>query len=441
MKVLPRHQSRQQGSALIISLVMGVILLVVAASYLTLIASQKSLVTRSQTWNAAMTMAEAGIEEGLAQVNASNGFFYAGSVITNGNFSFNGWGGTSPVFGPKSHNILGGSYTALIRMDEASSPTIYATGYTTVPVVGGTISRAVRITTTLEPLIPIPLGARHSINFNGNGIATDSYDSTKPSLSTNGAYDPTKTSTNGSVASIDGIVNLGQHTINGSLYLGPTATYSGNGNITGTTNYNFNVQFPDVQLPPGATGWPAASPTITKVAQKNNNGSLSTNTIIAYHFTSTGNYIINQDRPVVVDAGVKVTLNVTSTTFSGSGMYISGGVTNSGSATLYFNGPSSVSIAGNTAVDASNQPKDLWYFGLPSLTSITFSGTSSFNGVIYAPEAVLTLNGGGNNIGITGSAIVGSISMNGHYNFHYDESLARYGLWSGYTASSWQELY
>jgi len=33
------------------------------------------------------------------------------------------------------------------------------------------------------------------------------------------------------------------------------------------------------------------------------------------------------------------------------------------------------------------------YYGLPGVTSVTFGGTSSFVGVIYAPEASLTLNG------------------------------------------------
>ena len=83
-------------------------------------------------------------------------------------------------------------------------PTIYSTGYTTVPIVGGTISRRVSITTSQEPLINVGLGAISSIQFNGNGVATDSYDSTKNSLSTFGQYDPTKTSTNGNVASVGG---------------------------------------------------------------------------------------------------------------------------------------------------------------------------------------------------------------------------------------------
>jgi len=60
--------------------------------------------------------------------------------------------------------------------------------------------------------------------------------------------------------------------------------------------------------------------------------------------------------------------------------------------------------------------------------------------VLYAPDSVLTLNGGGNNIGIVGAAIARQITMNGHYNFHYDESLATNGYTRDYVVNSWQEL-
>jgi hypothetical protein len=68
------------------------------------------------------------------------------------------------------------------------------------------------------------------------------------------------------------------------------------------------------------------------------------------------------------------------------------------------------------------------------------SGTSSFIGAIYAPEAVLTLNGGGNSNNLMGAAIVKQVTLNGHYDFHYDEALASWGPAKSFTANSWQEL-
>src|ERR1035437_8894977 len=98
MKIQCKKQSRKQGSALVITLILGVILLVTLSSYLMLISSQKDLVTRSQGWNAALTMAEAGVEEALAQMNASPN-----------DFSANSWGVSGNVYAIKEHKLIGGN--------------------------------------------------------------------------------------------------------------------------------------------------------------------------------------------------------------------------------------------------------------------------------------------------------------------------------------------
>ena len=410
MKIQCQKQSRKQGSALVITLILGVILLVTLSSYLMLISSQKDLVTRSQGWNAALTMAEAGVEEALAQMNASPN-----------DFSANSWGVSGGVYGPMAHNLIGGNYSVAIV--GAATPTVYSTGYVTVPISGNKIFRQVKVTTLKLGLINVAFGAVNSIQFNGNGVFSDSWNSHDPNLSTGGQYDSNKTSTNGSVASLDGLVNIGNHTINGNLYLGPTASYrSGANQILGTIYTDYNVQFPDVVLP--TASWLSA-PTAAGV----------------HTFTTSGSYTVNDNFPMVINTGVTVTLNVTkSGSFSPSSVQIHGGTTNSGTAYLYLNGPTSVSIAGNTAIDASNRPENLYYYGLPTLNSITFSGNSTFVGVIYSPEAALTLNGGGNNSGLIGASITGSVTMNGHYDFHYDESLATNGPSRGFVINSWQEL-
>jgi hypothetical protein len=75
------------------------------------------------------------------------------------------------------------------------------------------------------------------------------------------------------------------------------------------------------------------------------------------------------------------------------------------------------------------------------VTDITYGVTTSFIGAIYAPEANLTLNGGGNNNGLIGSSITKSIvAMNGHYNFHFDEDLLTAGPVKAYVVTSWKEL-
>ena len=440
MKIRLKKQPQKQGSALIITLTLGVILLVTLASYVSLLTAQKNIVTRSQTWNAALTMAEAGIEEGLAQVNSPTNIFnftYTpnSTSSTNLNFSNNNWGTSSGGDGPKTGTLLGGSYNAFINTN-GTTPVIYSTGYTTVPIVGGVISRTVEVTTLTEALFNVGMGAIGNINFNGNGVITDSYNSHNTNYSVNGQYSLSHARANGNVASVGGLVDLGNHTINGNLYLGPNATTSGNGTVTGTTYDDYNVQFPDVTLPPGASGWPTAA---ASSHWTNSTGVVSTTT--TYNFNTPGNYILTSDAyPIVIEPGVIVNLNVTSTTFNPSSISLPGGVGAAGTARFYFNGPSSITISGNASVPDNTTPENLWFFGRPSLTSVTYGGTSDFTGVLYAPEASLTLNGGGNAVNIQGAVITKSITDNGHYLVHYDESLATYGPSRGYVANSWQEI-
>ena len=425
MQIHFQKPSRERGSVLVITLTLGVLLLVGLCSYLMLVTTQKNIVTRSQTWNAGITMAEAGVEEALAQAN-SGALNFTNSGSTNMNFGNNGWTAAGGAFF-MSNGLSGGTYAVSIQTN-TSTPTIYSTGYTWVPISGSIISRIVKVTTTRQALLNVGIGAVGNIDFNGNGVATDSYNSYKTNLSTLGQYDSTKTSTNGNIASEGGLIDLGNHTIQGNEYLGPGATNNNNGTVTGKIYYDYNVEFPDVSIPTDANSWSIANTT-------NISGTPT------YVFRTSGNYRVLSDRPVVVNSNVVVNLNVTAPTFGPSSILIHGGITDSGTARFFINGPTAITITGNTAVDASNRPENLWFLGLPSLTGITYSGTSMFIGVIYAPQAAFTLNGGGNASGVQGSAVVGSISMNGHYNFHYDESLATRGPTRGYVASSWLELY
>ena len=146
---------------------------------------------------------------------------------------------------------------------------------------------------------------------------------------------------------------------------------------------------------------------------------------------------------IYVEAGVTVNLKVgdgaaKNYSFSPGNIHILGGITNSGTLKVYQVSGSG-DLTGNISVD-SNRPENFWYFGTSDIKSITFGGTSSFIGVIYAPQATLTLNGGGNNIGVVGSSISKVIQMNGHYNFHYDEYLSSIGPSRGFVPNSWQEL-
>lgn len=407
------EKKTEQGSALLVVMIFVVVVAAMLASYLVVVGSQGQMVGRSQAWNASLTQAEAGVEEAMAQLNAGV------------SLSANGWGGSGTNFGPLTRTLATGTYTVAIQ--SGTVDTIYSTGYVTVPVSGARVSRVVKVTAKKQPLFNVALGAVDNINMNGKSVASDSWNSHDPTLSTNGQFNPNWTSTNGDVASVQGIVNIGQHTIDGSLYLGPTASYaSSDSQVLGSIYNDFNVSFPDVSLP---TTTANGTPIFWVPAPGNTS---------AHDFTVSGDYVVGDSGSITVEPGVTVTLDVRANTFNPGTVTINGGTTNPGTLIMYQEA-GTATLGGNNSA-AGNRPENFYYYGLPGVTAITLSGTSAFVGAIYAPEAALTLNGGGNSNNLQGAAIVNQVTLNGHYDFHYDEALGTNGPSRGFIPLSWQEL-
>src|SRR5690348_11537963 len=75
-----RHLAGQQGSALALTLVMCAVVGTLVGSYLYTIGTQNLSVVRSQSWNQALVVAEAGVDEAMALMNSgiqSNNFVSA----------------------------------------------------------------------------------------------------------------------------------------------------------------------------------------------------------------------------------------------------------------------------------------------------------------------------------------------------------------------------
>jgi choice-of-anchor A domain-containing protein len=109
------------------------------------------------------------------------------------------------------------------------------------------------------------------------------------------------------------------------------------------------------------------------------------------------------------------------------------------SGTLSMGGSQSGGAYNNPPTIPSSQAKNFVYFGLPAVTSVSLKGSPTFIGVIYAPEADVSLDGGGSSNDFMGSLIARSITMKGHYQIHYDTSLAGY-FYGYYVVGSWAEL-
>src|SRR6185436_12743247 len=154
---------------------------------------------RSQSWNSAMPVVEAGIEEALQHLN-KNG-------ATNGTLATDGWSGSGSTY--TTTRSLGQAFysvkiTGYYPGTTTNTPLVESKGYVIMPLVlasaqgallasaGGTpsinyLGRGVRVQTRQDFIFAKGMVAKESIDLNGNNIRTDSFDSTDPAYSTNGA--------------------------------------------------------------------------------------------------------------------------------------------------------------------------------------------------------------------------------------------------------------
>jgi hypothetical protein len=106
-------------------------------------------------------------------------------------------------------------------------------------------------------------------------------------------------------------------------------------------------------------------------------------------------------------------------------------------ASIEYYSRGNVNISGNGIINANGVPKDFALIGLPSCTSIQYSGNAKFTGTIYAPSADMTISGNGD----TAGAFVGkSVKIGGNGVFHFDEALMGDPREGRFIAMSWEEI-
>jgi hypothetical protein len=283
MKIKFTPKLKQMASALLVTLVICTIMGLSMASYLMLVAQQNTLSVRSQTWNLAIAYVEAGIEEGLQQLNSNHQ-----------NLGADGWSAAGGNVYTRNRTLPGGSYVVTIFFTNSMNPVIIARSTVnvgqlqasrTMPMAffaqgngvnqAPTVGRAVRVFASRGALYTKAMVARDTIDMNGNGVSTDSYDSQDPMKSTNGRYDPAKAGDKGDVASNTNIINavdVGNANIRGHVSTGPGGTvYVGPNGAVGSTTWHengnsgiepgwqddtSNFTFPDTSLPPDYGSYP-----------------------------------------------------------------------------------------------------------------------------------------------------------------------------------------
>ena len=426
--------TKEAGTIMVAALVISALMGAALASYMGLVRSQHRSVSRSLVWNSAIPIAEAGVEEAMAHLNYNTNRNSRGWTLVGTNYM-------------KSRVMAGARYEVSISTNFLR-PVIVSKAYIGVPNSTSIVTRAVRVACTNRNVAIKGMLAKGKIYFGGNVVA-DSFDSTLTNKSTGGLYDPAKKQDNGYVGSNGNAAAVieagGSVQLYGSVATGPTGTIvATGGTVVGDTAYvtagtpgiqsghsanDMNVFFPDVEVP-FTSGYSIPLPLVYLVGGTNYQYALGSG---QYQLSSLTMSAPTHRMIVTGDAILYVTGNIN---ISGQAyIYIQPGA----SLNLYCAG-STVSIAGKGLINPSMQAKNFKYFGLPSNTSLAFSGNSTLAGVIYAPHAALNLSGSGTTpLDFMGATTSSTVTMSGGFNFHYDESLAN-TTDALFIAASWDEI-
>jgi hypothetical protein len=427
MNLTRKESRRERGGILVVTLVVSSLIGIMLACYLKMVSSQSTYTFRSQVWNSAIPLCEAGVEEALAHLNA---------IGTNNNFGLNGW--TAGVNGfVKERTLDDGTYVAIINTN--FPPIITVHGRVPAPLqTARYISRSVQVQTKWNRKFPQAVYAKSRVELGGTSSRIDSF------ISTNvpgGQYDISVARDEAPVAclaSSPGNFNIGSTKVYGWVGYGPggNVSVSGSGAVGDSTwvasntgiqeghsvdDVNFSVS--DVVFP--SPFGPVLAP-----------GSGAVGGVDYKYIFNEGDYQMSSlslgglDKALVLGNARLYVQGETSVTGQG---YIQ--IAASGNFTMYCGG--NVDIRGLGVVNLNGYASNFSLNGLTTCTSIEYSGLAKFIGTIYAPQATVKISGTTDTVG---AVVADRFDFNGGFQFHYDETLQGKPETGRFIAGSWVEL-
>ncbi|MCH8475794.1 MAG: hypothetical protein LAT55_11275 [Opitutales bacterium] len=419
------------------NLILGItVLLLITAfavgSFLRLAQSEMQFSHSSLYYNAALNLAEGGVERSIHQINSPNGF--TGSEWTQKSGYWEGVFENLDLPGARSAEIR-------IRVHDADEeePVVESQGKIFV-TDDRVIVRQIRANLAPLPIHSQGIVALDRIRVSGNASFFDSY---KSSLGPYGEDNRGSEITFGSTSVERDAVHVGHATIFGYAATGAEAPYFGTHGQVVTyddpDNHNedrvstdFVAQFPQVEAPDSTsalTAYPEAegtdgNRTITI-------GDSSGETVQHYKvedFGIGGNVsTLRIVGPVILETTDEISL-------TGNDRIILEG--ENASADVYAHG--NLRFSGNSVANETHNPGNLRFFGMGGESQIIdVGGTAGFYAIVYAPEALVNLRG---NSEAFGSVVAREIEINGGHFFHWDEDSATIDESDLRRLSSYEEL-
>lgn len=479
-----RCLENQRGSVLIVSLLISAVIAIALASYLKLGANAMQLSHRALYSNAAINLAETGLEEAIWSINRA---------LESDPDAWIGWEqpGTSlrkRTFDKFSLNQgITGEVTVYVEhaFDDPdavgpNAPVIHTRASLT-PTIGAEIQKWVSVELTRRSLFSNGLLAKNRIQFNGNNAMVDSYDSRlghydedlgngKRNRFANGPAASISTETGKDInfdqqnANIFGYVSVGTTKVDEGLKIGSQGTLSGDLNAAeGTIDYtratpNFTANLADAAVPT-LNGSPLPITKIDSTIELPrqldiDNGMLRSEEEGEAYYINVGSIDLNGGKTLTIKPGYKVVLFVTAAQGT-LGINVGGNDSNyikvSSGSSLSIYTAANVKIAGSGIINegSNSTPSSfmLWGTGTPvpdanktQRQAIVIRGNGNLSAVVYAPNADVTASGGGSGGSISGAIVGNNIAIEGGSEFHYDQALADLNKGRPFGIGQWNEL-
>jgi hypothetical protein len=472
----------QRGSALLVALVITAGMMAMVGSYLSLVSFNLKSSHRSYHSSAAMNLAETGLEEGMWAINqrrAGNAAAFAAPWVVSGDEATLDLNNVISVSTATSTRVQ--VKVTNCNLTLSTRPRIKAHAVLALPAGMPSVDKWVEVTldapATGTPSQPGPshpgLVAKQSIRFNGNNPSVDSWNSDplKTGVS-NIKYSNTTRNDKGFVGSID--VAVDQVLVQNADILGNVATHNdtnlnnnvgSNGSVlafdspSGTkidprrVSTDFKASLPDVTAPATAGYTIGAVNSTTDLPRAGDTAAADGK----YYYTISGISLSSSEKLNILSGNVVINVS------SAYQVKLSGqaelNIMNGASLDLYAGGDVDLTGQGvsngtqpatGTHTAATMQaPIKFKLFGTAPTTavvpqSIKIAGKGALSGVVYAPNANITINGNGD---VQGSVVGKNITLTGNAAFHYDESLGQFAFGtpsdsgeSPLTIYRWREL-
>ncbi len=412
-----KNKHKEKGFIMIVAIIITAFFLLLAVPFLFQVSSERGSTERSYQSISALSLAEAGVERAIWEINYGDIKSWSGSssLRTKNISSFQASGG----------DIIG-NIEIRVENPDGDTPVIESTG--SVALTGSqTVDRTVRV--ELDGFLPYKFGAygETSVYMSGNAMV-DSYDSRLND------YDPLNPGSEGNIgtnAIANGSIELDSNAeINGDVIIGPGGDPNDPNVIVTLSSSVINGQreasaepiemepvFPPEGITDMGTYYLGGSDTDTiSQSSEYNNFNIDSNAIV----TITGD----------------ITLYVSNNFSMTSNSHLI--IPNGSSLTLYVGG--SFLQDSNTMINNLTQDTTkCMVLALSSLKgTMVWNSNADFYGAVYAPGADIIIN---SNANFFGAIMANSIYASSDIRLHYDKALERVFMPGvSFEVLSWQEI-